>query len=103
MNEPPAILPDVFWVTRDTLGGVLSSKCEVWAVRPHLESCEDGDALWFASLDLLDGDDLTCLGEWSVAQCKLQIGTYPEGKLECIRVGRDLPVEFTSRTAPVVH
>ena len=99
MNAPSDPLPDVFWCTRDMLGGVLSSKVEVWAIRPHREACTDGDVLWFAPLDALDGPEITCLGEWSLGQARLQIGNgIPETSMECVRVGREEPVEFALKS-----
>ena len=41
--DEPNVLPPVFWVTRDSLMGELSSRVEVWAVRPHREVAEDGE------------------------------------------------------------
>ena len=100
--DEPNVLPPVFWVTRDSLMGELSSRVEVWAVRPHREVAEDGDVLWFAPLDLIDGEELTSLGEWSLAACRIHIGTIPDTSLECLVVGRDrdIPVEVRTR---VVH
>ena len=96
MNEPTH-LPSVYWVTRDMLGGVLSSKVEIWAVRPHREVSEDGDVLWFPPLEMIDGPDVVCLGEWSLARCQIQIRVIPDDSLQCLVVGREAPVEFISR------
>ena len=85
-------LPDTFWLTRDRLGGDLSAKVELWSVLPQRLRCEDGDVIWLAPDALLDGTELTCLGDLTVAEARLRFGPgIPETDRECTRVGSEPP------------
>ena len=84
----PETLPDVYWLTRDRIGGELQDDVEVWASRPERQQYEDGDVLWFGQLNLIDKEN-TCIGAWTSAESKARFAGSPDNDRECVRVGRE--------------
>lgn len=76
-----------YWLTRNRLNGELSSKVDIWLVRPDRLRFADGDVHWLA---LEPGGESAHYGRWTLAQAHFEVGAgVPETDRECLRVGDD--------------
>jgi hypothetical protein len=75
-----------FWLTRDKKNGELSSKVEVWLVKPDLHRFDDGDVMWLPPLNIID-DMPSNFGEWTVERCMKEVYVYPATERECLKCG----------------
>lgn len=95
----PGKLPEVFWLTRDELfTGELSSRIDIWAVRPVRTDLVGGGYAWLAPEHMdVDSED-TCLGDWSLGEARLEVGNgIPDTSRECVRKGN----QVTERERPL--
>lgn len=74
------------WLVRNKLAGILSNIVEIWWTRPEAGDYADGDVQW-VGLDPDDGSKTTLMGRWTLGQCNLEFGTYPDDARQVIHVG----------------
>lgn len=68
-----------YWITRNRIGGDLSTLVVVWTVEPRRHRLDDGDVIWMAH------DETTA--RWSFTLDEVWwAGTLPETDVECVRV-----------------
>ena len=72
-------IPQWYWLTRNRVGGVLSTLVVVWSREPGRCRFEDGDVVW------LSQDTEAHHWPFTVDEC-WWAGTVPETDVECVRV-----------------
>jgi hypothetical protein len=87
VSTEPEVVPPVIWLTRDRVGGELSTDVDIWSVSPKRHVSEDGDVMWLPPLALIDGHTVMCIGGLSIAQARLKYGSgVPDTDMECTRI-----------------
>jgi hypothetical protein len=75
-----------YWVTRNTVEGVIANTVEIWIARPERMLFEDGDVMWMGSLSKID-EESAWYDEWTIANCLKQCRVIPDTDREVIVVG----------------
>jgi hypothetical protein len=83
-----------FFVTRDSVDGVLAEHCELWCVKP-LRSKQPTRVTW-----LPRAVSIGHMGRRTLAEVKKQFGTVPETDLELIRIEQWFVEPVTATVEP---
>lgn len=91
-----------YWLTRDTIDGVLVPDVRIWLAQPKHYRHRDGRGGYWSS----PGREADIYGYWSIEECinTVPSHTYPEDDRQCIRVEGDSvrqPTEHTAEGAAV--
>ena len=72
-----------YWLTRNSIQGLLSKSVDVWLVRPY-RALHDGDVMWIPGTTA----DKSYYGRWTLDEAYSQVrGGTPEDDRQCLKVG----------------